>query len=105
MRPADHLPFRLAVGQPTPHEAVDPPTRLGLTEHRLDDPAPLLIQPTTTLRQQLAVHPLTQTQSLGDATPRRRGLPELFPLLPVLACGHVQLRPLGIGLLEVLLAA
>src|SRR5512144_341222 len=83
MRPADHLPFRLTVAQPTLHKAVDPTTRLGLAEHRLDDLAPLLVQTSSALRQELAVHPLAETQIPGDLTPRRRRLPQLLPLLPV----------------------
>src|SRR5512147_1957059 len=101
VRPADHLPFRLTVAQPTLHEAVDPPTRLGLAEYRLDDLAPPLVQAPSSLRQQLAVHPLTRAQIPGDAPPRWRCLTHLLPLLPVLARRHEQLRSVGISLLQV----
>src|SRR5512142_93196 len=74
VRPADHLPFHLTVTQPALHEAVDPPTRLGLAEHRLDDLAPPLVQPPPSLRQELAVHPLAVAQVPRDAAPRQRCL-------------------------------
>src|SRR5512144_2391102 len=92
VRPADHLPLGLTIAQPTLHEAIDPPTRLGLAEHRLDHLAPPLVQPTATLRQQLALHPLTPTQMGRDPTPRYRRLTHLLALLPVLARRHEQLR-------------
>src|SRR5512143_2305803 len=95
--PADHFPLRLAMRQPAALEPVDPTARLGLTEHRLDDLAPLLVQPPSPLRQQLAVHPLTRTQMPGDATPGRWYLTHLLPLLPILARRHEQLRPFGVG--------
>src|SRR5512144_1488586 len=88
VRPADHLPFRLTAAQPALHEAVDPPARLGLAEHRLDDLAPLPVETPAALRQQLTVHPLAAAQIPGDAPPWRRGLPQLLPLLPVLARRH-----------------
>src|SRR5512147_645626 len=105
VRPADQLSLALAVRQATTLEPADPPTRLGLAEHRLDDLTPLLVQPPATLRQKLALHPPARAQTTGDATPGRRCLPHLLPLLPVLARRHEQLRSVGIGLLEVLLAA
>src|SRR5262245_20079517 len=66
VRPADHLPLRFAVRQTALLESVDSSARLGLTEHRFDDLAPLLVQLPTALREQLAIHPLTATQMSWD---------------------------------------
>src|SRR5688500_10152354 len=92
VRPADHFPLRLTVGQSASLEPVDPAARLGLTEHRFDDLAALLVQAPSPLRQKLAVHPLALAQMPRDATARRRCLAHLLPLLPVLAGRYEQLR-------------
>ena len=93
MRGAEQRPLAVTGGLASSHQPVTATGTLARSEHRLHGLASPLVQATTTFRQPRPLHPLSLTQSLRDAPPWTRLLPQHLPLLPVLVRGHQQLQP------------
>ena len=83
-------PLTLCSAQPPSHKPSEPLSFLDLSEHRLHQYTPLIVQSSASLCQQLALHPVPRAQSFWYT-------PSGTPLLPY----HLPLFPPGFPILGV----
>ena len=105
MRGTEQLPLAFTGGRAVTHKPITTPSTLDLSEHWLHGLASLLVEATTTLRQQRALHAVAGGQPLRRAAAWRRLLPQRLALFPVLVRGDQQRGPCRIRRHQVGLAA
>lgn len=93
MRGTQQFPLTVTGGRASAHQSITAPGTLDLSEHRLHGLAALLVEATTTRRQERALHAVAGRQPLRSAAAWRRLLPQRLALLPVLVCGNQEDGP------------